>query len=1077
MKFIRSAAWLIVLAIFALNIINVGAVNEEETYTNILLKPEEFSITDTSPDCRDKIISNAESGSLFRTLRYSLYDSAIQKYNDVQPAKPMVATIEITEAGYYNIWGYAANNLVGTDAETGMEYAYAPRTDKKTKYIQIGVDETYIDTQYTSDYNVCYDWVCSSHAVYLSAGTHEINLTAPKPSAIIQLVYITNCLTLELKSAYDSGYPLPNSANYTADLANAYRTEQMSMLGAYAESKGPVPAIDPELLDYDKHGGTEKTIPNFSFSWENSTFRGSAIYEYYTLGGNAGCYSIKAPENATNKMTGLRSRDTFEMLPNRKYLISALVYTDFERTTCEASFGLSVIYNGETRYLTLKGLEDANTGEWKRVELYIDSPAEAAAEGENIQARLEMALSAFGTDDVLYVSDLHVIELPVTELVPYGAGENMTYIGSSEASNMSVEICEDSGDKITIETTGAKYVFDKVSGILEGTQLVNETRKVVTVMFNKPLEDLNILSYSDKEAILTTGEGGMTFGIQMDGMVFISTHDTDLEITCTAEIAGLWNRLKAGHLNAIDEVGGFAANIVLQPGTGRVARCEALTDIDFDGVANDTNFISNSEPGWAVKWTISSGEMLGVSVFPPKPYDWDASFNTNYKIYTYNTLPMDENGTAAKTLDTDKRTYGIDYALLWNSCYRGSALYYGNTVTPIDEEVYKFQIQSIKDAGMKSLAYIGFYAWKSGDPYEYLNEVKRHRDEYGLEGVYVDGVPDQDWMSSYICMRGLRELFPDGPIILHATGKTGNGGPPLAVPDMLIPAVDTYSTATLRGEEVVGNGTEWNYTRFITNGFNTTGVVGIQKGDAWHYEDEQTVIPQINQDIINLMSGGRARWQGISFSKYLTVLNTLEENYKLNGTDNDYFMGYYVPLVRTLAKPMLQPYEAQTVFADDFETASVWKRTDGVLIENGQLVIRDNSEALCSAEHGFTPVAGTAIAEYSFLADDEITSTQYLKDSKGNTVLAIQLVNGEIRYLDGSGGYKTASTYTSGTWNKITVKIDRISGTYELYINDILTVEDAVCASQSGIANIVFVTHKSSVGEILFDNVNVKREL
>ena len=58
MKIKRSLAVLIILVFCIMNITGIYAVNAEETYTNILLTPEDFSVTDTSAEARDKIISN-----------------------------------------------------------------------------------------------------------------------------------------------------------------------------------------------------------------------------------------------------------------------------------------------------------------------------------------------------------------------------------------------------------------------------------------------------------------------------------------------------------------------------------------------------------------------------------------------------------------------------------------------------------------------------------------------------------------------------------------------------------------------------------------------------------------------------------------------------------------------------------------------------------------------------------------------------------------------------------------------------------------------------------------------------------
>jgi hypothetical protein len=152
---------------------------------------------------------------------------------------------------------------------------------------------------------------------------------------------------------------------------------------------------------------------------------------------------------------------------------------------------------------------------------------------------------------------------------------------------------------------------------------------------------------------------------------------------------------------------------------------------------------------------------------------------------------------------------------------------------------------------------------------------------------------------AYEEMRMLREIFPDGALILHTTGQEYNGGPPLAVPDIFIPAIDTYATVTYRGEYVLHeDGPGWAYPKYVSSQYRKANCIGVQKGDRW------LDVPQHTQDLINLHYNGRAcRLDRMEVSQeyvqgYVPIIRTLEALWREKGSDPGFYERYYLPEVQ-----------------------------------------------------------------------------------------------------------------------------------------------------------------------------------
>lgn len=799
-----------------------------------------------------------------------------------------------------------------------------------------------------------------------------------------------------------------------------------SCLGtAFALGSNP-PAVTSSQLDGSRpDGGTVKLDYELNTNLGAKPMSWDDAFTYFDYQ-DSGCYKLRKI-SGNNSYFFNRASKVFDVLPNRNYLVSALVYCDFDRANSEVNIGMRVTDSTEASVKLIDGFHglpaDTN-GQWLRFETTVTTPPDAE------KARFYGAWYGFyDTDEVFCIADMEVIELPAETLTPLAVGEGLTFGGSSGMYDMKVSTPAVSANSITVQTNGAEYVFDKTASTITVKQRIGNPRTLAVLQLNKSLANLAVHGTpTDKEAILTTGEGGLSFGIQMDGMMLISTHDTDAEVTLTSEIGGEWNRLLSGNLISMDDTGGFTVNPAIPLGTGRLARCEALSGVDFERERGDTSYLSTAEPGWSVKWTISSGERLGVTAFPPREYDWENSFDSAVANINFD--------RETSTWQSYKNSFNLKYGVLWSAFQGAYAMSYDTQMVPKDEDKFKAHIAAANTAGVEPLEYISMFFW-DGTLDEYINEVKRHRDTYGITGVYTDGVPPLDWLKAYDGMRRLRELFPEGGIIVHTTGQTANGGAPLATPEVYIPAIDAYATLTLRGESVPGTTKDWAYPRYVTSGYGASNAFGLQKYDTWELNGEK--IPDAEQQLIHLLYNGRARYDGYYSSGYINILAKAKSQWLANSWSDTYYEDCYLPYVRRLVREehaglvsagTADEYPVTNVLSETFGADSKWQIGTGVI--EGEALKLAGSQ---SSQGEFLPSYGQTEISFKVKFSASSQGRIDITDAKGETAISLLQTGDTLRYLNRRGGYAVLSKVSADSYIDVVISADPATGKYSLSVD------------------------------------------
>ncbi len=834
--------------------------------------------------------------------------------------------------------------------------------------------------------------------------------------------------------------------------------EQLPQLHYY-EAGRPLVSIPDELWKIDARGGRKIDLPSYNFSSPDAKFDISGLGFIWTnLPGGGGCYKLTIADETVSKYA---KSERFEVKPNREYLCSFLInsnftrFTEFNARTREC--GVNVYFldkDGNILVESSRGFPD-NTQGWTRIE-FVSSPGVMEAV---TSAELSVYTGGFlggMPDSEVYIADFQVFELPEKELVPYAEGEGMTFRGTAGDLDMKVQGADVSDNAIVVNTTGVRYTFDKANSVLTAEQKVGTERKVSTWQSSVSFEGLRVRSTTDTECVLSNPN--ISFGVQMDGSVFLTPHKENVRLVCTSEIAGSFNRLHGGVLLVLDDYGGFTVMPDVPVGTGLTSQHEVLTPgLDFptwefgnqiawrgDEFEEEYNTkISNAKPGWQIAYTVRPGERLAIGTFPPREYDWKASFDLNYS----NVYPSSR---TLNSLQNWKDQWDIGTIITWSFNAQTVGMQFGrHYIYSYYEDLMKGMVNAAKEAGMKALTYTsGYFYYNRWDPMEYITEVTRLRDHYGLDGVYLDGLPSEaSWLVAYEEARMLRELFPDGNLIVHQTGQPGNGGPPLSSPSFFLPMIDTYLSHTLKGENVGMYGLD--HALFPTwTQYNMANCIGVQKGDYWRIDENSTaMIPQIDQDLMFLVRNGRARLtdQQLWPEVYLPILHKLEDEWEKNGDKEHFYEEYFAPLARELVHPYLEKYGDIYTVDESFDSAanlidySINNVKAQVVKDGENSVLRVQGERNHNQGSIFKrciSLNGPVNVEYDIKVNELGRIEQLVSDSHSTPGVGLLFDKDlKIKLKDSRGGYTIIGKYQKGQWQKVKLELNTDTHSFNVIIN------------------------------------------
>lgn len=847
-----------------------------------------------------------------------------------------------------------------------------------------------------------------------------------------------------------------------------------------------VTPIPEELKELNTRGGV-KLEPNsgsWDFSREGGVTYGSnrnvAQFKWMDLGDGSGCYRYyisQANRWSQSIYSSTTNSTAYDAKPNRNYLVSLLLWTDWtiiaaDGETREALVNLAMGDRdpdpGSAGVGMRMGLPPYTNG-WVRFE-YVCSPGLMGIEG--FFPLLQTWNFDFGVDDnMICIADFSIVELPEETNYPiYKEGEGVTFRGTAGALDMKVEDAVETEDTITVTTTGTKYIFDKKNSTISAHQRINLKREVSSWKSNVSFANLKIRSKTDTECVISCPD--VTFGVQMDGIVFLTPHNGDIRLECTSKISGIWNRFDWGFLTCIDDYGGFTVTPDLPEGTGKLCNYEVITEnLDFVDIPFDNakrlidgkymhphwNEVSNVKAGWQIAWTISPGERLAISTFPPREYDWKKSFNMTYE---------NKDWTSGNDYARRLNDFNVKVATIFNASDRAYAIEWTPFTTYNAHEAgFIRQIENAKAAGVEPITYLPqYFYFNKYTPDSYVANVKRIKERYGIEGIYSDGnSSEHQWVTAYESARMLRQMFDDGTMIIHTTGITDNGGAPISSPGHYVPGIDTYWSGTLKTETLNYADITPPLIQYTVSQYNTSNIVGYAKGDAWKYLDENgelQTLPAHYWSLIMLEQNGRARIEGANDyfrGAYVNYLRQLEALWEEKGDDPFFYEKYFAPKVRELIKPDMEHFGDMVELDIDFSTENI---LDEIGIYNVDAKTKTEGEATYMELRGprsydkgsvlkrIAALAGEVDVEYKFKITERGDFEHGFTDNYGNIGAEIMFgSDGKIKVKNFAGNYVNIGTYERNKWYDVRININTDTDKYSLYLNDTLVKADIALSS------------------------------
>ncbi len=414
-----------------------------------------------------------------------------------------------------------------------------------------------------------------------------------------------------------------------------------------------------------------------------------------------------------------------------------------------------------------------------------------------------------------WYDDVALHQLQADPLPPVGTGAAVTFPGS--AGNLDMRV----GEPVTlltfpaqtmVETTGARLLLRETDDalILTGSQRIGVERESWTATITPPPGSLRALRSDESVCIL--GNEHLEIGFQCDSLVVIAP-GRDTTISVEARIGGVWTQNIDGHVQVTDDHGGVGVYPYVMPGSGVTS--------DITQEPGDL-----SQPGWTCRYELGAGTLLGISIYPCRPFDWEKSFE--WQLAHTSDYPTDS------ALETWSRY--VKLVTLHEGMWSGEQpMPHTGPYEPLDEEQFRRVIATCERLGLKVIPYMSPYYYVEPEVDDFMAQLAERREEYGFDGIYYDGIYFRDWVKSYRVMRLTREMFPDGPVYLHTSW-----GPPVGRHDLWCPFIDTYADIVLRGEGKETEGRFNPYVRYVSAGYRLSNAIGFMKGHRWElpYEDQ-----------------------------------------------------------------------------------------------------------------------------------------------------------------------------------------------------------------------------------------------
>jgi hypothetical protein len=425
--------------------------------------------------------------------------------------------------------------------------------------------------------------------------------------------------------------------------------------------------------------------------------------------------------------------------------------------------------------------------------------------------------------------------------------------------DMKIEDVTEDRDETKVTTTGAEYIFKKTApGEILCYQRLGQERLVSTLTLNASLSDLTV-DWKDDESCFLNVPDFRIMRVNADSLLLLS-YGAPLKVTCRGNWVPEYSAVEKNNFIFVDEKGGTGVYpIPTSPNP-------ELPELG----------LSFSTEGWQTSVSMQGEQRLLVSVFPPRPFDLEKSFNDRIVHYFFRESAKQWNPYPQNLEIEEYSKYGNILILHWwqkgkltkagmgiqsREDYIKDVIWTNFYNEALDDGELRRVIEKAHQEEMKVLPYLSPVMFP-GEPEELVRETASLIEKYGFDGAYFDGI--SNILRGYAMMRGVRKAI--GRKILYVHNPILIGNPKGNY--VYCPFIDTYADYILRAEHVAARGAvpsfDWKYLRYTISGYNISNSVGFLCNYDYPPEFTRKLIPQVLKANVRL-----PYWAGEGWDLYV----------------------------------------------------------------------------------------------------------------------------------------------------------------------------------------------------------------
>jgi len=427
----------------------------------------------------------------------------------------------------------------------------------------------------------------------------------------------------------------------------------------------------------------------------------------------------------------------------------------------------------------------------------------------------------------------------------------------NEIKRMSIESIHIRNKISTLITTGGLFKVNLQDGIIEVWQRIEKNRLIAKIMIDKNQAELitnqdqngfdYVWSSKFRDAPRITISGDLVIRFENIKNIAIKLYYTPLHQKINDSNNGVL---------ALDNDGGI---VIVPSGLNSIKSIKMKGDL----------------------WELMSNEplpILLVGVCPPREFDWETSFQpvVHYSSHIER-YPTDEQiieySKYAKVLEMHSWVWQNRHYEIANKDWKKEGEEWDKTPPWVDlsysaqdykwipdnETEFKRVINTAHANNMKVVPYVNLL---DGDIEKHLAEIKRLKDIYNIDGLYIDGLYPENPEIAYEFARILRNLFGNnGWLTLHDTHPSG----------YFIPFIQSYMDYMITSEHE-------SFNRWLSTSYKISNTIAsVWPEISLDIKDGREFLKKLVDDSllynnrVILMTGKDGQW------RYWRLYFTLEE--------------------------------------------------------------------------------------------------------------------------------------------------------------------------------------------------------